>query len=219
MPINVIVAMCTNQGIGLRNNMPWNLPKDLKYFRKLTVGNNNNAVIMGKNTWNSAGFLKDRDNLILSNTLQTDDIHNSNVVKSFQTIDRLTKYTSTRNYDNIWVIGGAQIYKQYLENNLVDYIYLTYIDDVYDCDTYFPDIPDNYLSYKFEPYHELTDRGKSTYHLIYKRLQRDMQVEYKNSIWTVVDIHVDVYPHYYFTIRNEEAREIQTVKSKIKLLV
>ena len=48
--MNIIVAVCRNQGIGFKNTLPWKLKKELKYFKILTKGNGNNAVIMGKNT-------------------------------------------------------------------------------------------------------------------------------------------------------------------------
>jgi len=48
MKYQLIVAMCETRGIGYKNNLPWNIPEDLKYFSKLTRGNNNNAVVMGK---------------------------------------------------------------------------------------------------------------------------------------------------------------------------
>ena len=51
MNINIIVAMCKNNGIGYKNNLPWRISSDLKKFRKLTIGNKKNAIIMGKNTW------------------------------------------------------------------------------------------------------------------------------------------------------------------------
>lgn len=218
MPINLIVAMCKNKGIGRSNSMPWNLPSDLKYFRKLTIGNRKNAIIMGKNTWNSTGFLNNRDNLILSTRLQIDDTINGHVIKSFHNMEELTRYLSVANYDNTWIIGGAQIYEQFIHANVLDYIHLTYIDEIYECDTFFPDIPDNYLSYNYDVCDELTETGKQTYRLTYKRLQTGMMVKYKDTQWSVVCIHFDDYPQCYFTIRNDEGREIQTVKSKIKLL-
>ena len=51
MKFNIIVAKCNNNGIGINNTLPWNIPGDLKRFSKLTTGSGNNAIIMGKNTW------------------------------------------------------------------------------------------------------------------------------------------------------------------------
>ena len=65
------MAFDINRGIGKNNNLPWKISDDLKRFSKLTKGNNNNAIIMGRNTWDSLPNkpLSQRDNLILSTTL------------------------------------------------------------------------------------------------------------------------------------------------------
>ena len=76
MLINIIVAYEKNGGIGLNNSIPWKITSDLKKFKNLTIGNKNNALIMGKNTWLSIKKnLPFRDNLILSSSL---NIHNVN---------------------------------------------------------------------------------------------------------------------------------------------
>ena len=53
MKINIIVAIDNIMGIGKNNKLPWNIPNDLKYFSKLTRGNVNNAILMGRKTWES----------------------------------------------------------------------------------------------------------------------------------------------------------------------
>ncbi len=65
MHINGIVAVCKNGGIGLNNKLPWILKKDLQRFKKTTIGNGNNAISMGRNTWDSIPSLNGRDHLIL----------------------------------------------------------------------------------------------------------------------------------------------------------
>ena len=73
--INLIVAICNNNGIGYKNTLPWKIPTDLKKFKKLTQGKGNNAIIMGKNTYESIKkSLPNRDNLILSTQLEIDII-------------------------------------------------------------------------------------------------------------------------------------------------
>lgn len=145
MNINIIVAYCKKQGIGLNNNLPWSIKSDLKKFYKLTLGNGNNAIIMGKNTWesiNSTG-LKKRDNLILSTTLNFENIiENNNIVKTFNSPQCLISYCENRNYDNIWIIGGEKIYSYFLEkySAFINKIYITYIDKFYKCDSFFPKI-------------------------------------------------------------------------------
>ena len=217
MPIKGIVAICKNHGIGNNNSLPWKLPQDLKYFQTLTTGQCNNAIIMGKNTWNSIRFLKRRDHLIISATLNLDYKIDGNLVKSFKSMNDLTRYLHTSEYDNIWVIGGAQIFNIFIKLNLLDELYVTYIDDMYKCDTYFPDIPDIYILYKSEICNEKTKNNKYTQRLIYKQLKKDMNIIYKNDNWIIKNIHYENAPDIYFTIKNEMGREIQTIKSNINL--
>jgi dihydrofolate reductase len=220
MPINGIVARCNDNGIGINNTLPWRLSQDLKYFQGLTTGRGRNAIIMGKNTWNSAGFLKNRDHFILSTTLKLDYMRGRNRVKTFTSIDELMRYISStlsRDYDNIWIIGGSQIYKSFMHTNTIDSMYITDIDDKYDCDCYFPNIPDNYILYKSELSNETTKNGAKITRQIYKRLDIGTAVIYKNELWNVIGIHNDDYPNIYFTIKNDEQREIQTVKSKLTI--
>ena len=145
MLINGIVAMDINKGIGKNNNLPWTLKKDLRRFQKITTGNGNNALIIGRNTWNSINFLKERDHFILSKTIKLNYEQDGKLIKSFADIPELLKFLEDKKYDNIWVIGGSQIYKTFLDMSLIDELYITLINDSYDCDTHFPSIPDNYF--------------------------------------------------------------------------
>jgi dihydrofolate reductase len=139
--INIIVAICKNNGIGLNNKLPWYYSSDLKKFKTLTTGNKKNAVIMGKNTYQSINKnLLHRDNLILSKSLIINEKTDDYILKSFNNLDSLLNFTKTKNYENIWVIGGSQIYKLFLNKNIVDNIYLTYINQSYECDIFFPKI-------------------------------------------------------------------------------
>ena len=70
MGVNIIVAYCKGNGIGKNNALPWYIPQDLKHFSKLTKGNNNNMVVMGRKTWDSLPFkpLPNRRNIVLTST-------------------------------------------------------------------------------------------------------------------------------------------------------
>ncbi|MDC1321217.1 dihydrofolate reductase [Flavobacteriaceae bacterium] len=218
MHINGIVANSRNRGIGLNNKLPWKLPEDLKRFQRLTTGKGFNAVIMGRNTWESIPFLKNRDNLILSSTLNLDYEKEGNIVKTFNSIGSLQKYYEDRNYEKIWIIGGSEVYKQFIDANLLDHIYMTYINDEYNCDTYFPKLPENYFLIQKTPICELTERGKNTYILVYKQLKVGVKVIYDFNEWTLQKIHYEDSPKLYFTIQKSDGREKQTVKERIKLL-
>jgi dihydrofolate reductase len=124
-------------------------------FKKLTIGNGNNAIIMGRKTFESLNKVKgliNRDNLILSKSLKIDEYNGKNNVKSFASLEQLSEYVKTKNYSELWVIGGAEIYELFLnnykkqENSIfnINEIIITYIDNDYDCDCYFPDL-NNYI--------------------------------------------------------------------------
>jgi dihydrofolate reductase len=120
----------------------------------LTVGNKKNAIVMGRNTWESIKVpLSKRDNLILSNTIKLDFsfISNNinNLVKTFTDIKYVIKFCKERQYDELWIIGGTKIYEIFLNSNdyLIDEIYISYLDNIFNCDTFFPKIPEN--KYKF----------------------------------------------------------------------
>ncbi len=171
--IKGIVAFEKNGGMGNNNMLPWNHKKDLKYFRLLTKGNGNNCVVMGKNTFNSIGMaLPNRDNIVLSKTLNKSSINNSNVtvVNSW---DNVLKTINQSAYDDVWIIGGLSIYTQAIENNLIDEFYVTNIMHEYHCDTFFPInlLEDKYCELS-EMQKEDVDEGVK---LIYKKYTKNME--------------------------------------------
>lgn len=138
---NMIVAFDLYRGIGKDNKLPWYFPEDLKNFSKLTRGKGNNAIIMGRHTWESIPKtpLKNRDNLILSTTLNIEDNSpKNNYVKTFSDISEIDIYCKSQNYDTVWIIGGQKIYEQYLSHPNLQYIYVTFIPEDYKCDSWFP---------------------------------------------------------------------------------
>lgn len=138
MKLNIIVAICAyNNGIGFNNKLPWHYPDDLKYFSKITKGNGNNAIIMGRNTFESIGKkLPGRTNIILSKTLINNNLH------IFSNLNDSLTYCKLMNFDEVFIIGGESVYKQSID--LVDKIYLTKINQFYKCDTFFPEIPNRF---------------------------------------------------------------------------
>jgi len=133
--MKIIVATCKNFGIGFKNKLPWNLKSDLVKFKHLTIGNGNNAIVMGSNTWNSLPKqpLHNRFNCILSNSIEVDKKN----AKVFNNVDNLIEFTQSKKFDDVWIIGGEQIYNLFLEKDLVNSIFLTKIYENYVCDTYF----------------------------------------------------------------------------------
>ena len=163
--MKLIVAHDKNNGIGFENKLPWNHICDLRYFSKLTKGfNNNNCIIMGKNTYLSIGRpLPNRKNIVLSTTLQDDNI------TIFPTLELLLEYLNNNVFDDIWVIGGLQIYNLFLSEKLINELFVTYINKEYQCDTYFPFIENDFIediSYRKSEYSDKIE-------IIYKKFMKN----------------------------------------------
>jgi dihydrofolate reductase len=147
MKFHLIVALCKNNGIGINGNLPWRIKEDLAHFSKLTKGNGNNAVVMGRNTYHSLPkhYLEKRDNFIISSTIFMNEVTpEGEKIKTFKTIIEIINYLqdisvnfNSKKYDDIWIIGGSSIYDQFIEMGLIDKCYITYIDKEYKCDTFF----------------------------------------------------------------------------------
>lgn len=166
MKFNIIVAICKkNNGIGLKGHLPWDIKEDLHHFSKLTKGKGNNAVVMGSNTYNSlyCDCLPGRDNFILSNTLKINFTtkNGKNIVKTFTDIDAIIESCLANNYETAWIIGGGDIYRQFLKKKIVDTCYVTSIDRYFDCDITFPLLSAN--EWKIISNKELLDKYNDKY--------------------------------------------------------
>jgi dihydrofolate reductase len=126
--IAIIAAMTIDGIIGKGNQLPWNIPDELKHFKSSTQGS---TVIMGKKTFESIGRpLPKRNNIVLSPPGLT--IPDVTVCHSVEHALQVAE-----SYDNnIFVIGGAYTYEQFLP--LVDFLYISYIKKHYDGDVFFP---------------------------------------------------------------------------------
>ena len=137
--MNIVVATCKNRGIGIKNQLPWRLLADLYFFKYLTIGNEKNAVIMGKNTYLSFPKpLKYRDNIGLSTSLKAKKNKVFSATSMRKVIPHLYKY------DNVYLIGGERVYNEYIDSDQVKGIYHTHIEEDYECDTFFPEIPEKF---------------------------------------------------------------------------
>ncbi len=122
--------MTKNKIIGKNNWLPWEIPEELAMFRKLT---SNSTVIMGRKTYDSVGRpLPKRNNIIISRTPRFEDSRVEWATSMEQALEKAKKHEK-----NIFVIGGTQIYNMAIP--LVDKMYLSFIKEDYEGDTYFPD--------------------------------------------------------------------------------
>ncbi len=140
MLLSIIVAQSENRIIGRGNKLPWYLPEDLKYFKRITQGK---PIVMGRKTFESIGKpLPGRTNIVISRNpdYQSPGIH---VVASLdQALDLAEQQALIDGSEEMLVIGGAEIYQQALLQ--ADRLYVTQVHAVIDGDASFPEI-DNSL--------------------------------------------------------------------------
>jgi dihydrofolate reductase len=153
MMINVAVAITENGGIGLKGGLPWpHLKDDMALFSKRTTGAGNNAVLMGKNTWQSIPErrrpLKNRTNIIISTSLPT----TSSYCNIFSSIHDALTHCEAAKYDEVWIIGGSRMYNEFLNayHDKVHRVYITYVctngeRENYECDTFINIPHESYL--------------------------------------------------------------------------
>ncbi len=140
-----IVAVDKAMGIGKDGELPWRIKKEIQYFKEVTTKTHDsqkqNMVIMGRTTWESIPEkfrpLPGRMNVIL--TSQEDfQAPGAKVAHSLNDAIELADEA----IETIFLIGGARVFKESLES--CDGLYVTKIHKVYECDTFFPQIPENF---------------------------------------------------------------------------
>lgn len=143
--VYLIIAIDKNGVMGNDGKLCWHLPSDLKHFKNETK---NYPLIMGANTYNSLpNVLPNREHLVLSNTLYGDE--NKSV---FTSIYEALNYCQESNYERVYVIGGANVIKQFASLNLFDELIISHIDtEINDADTSI-DIYDNLQLSKWSLY-------------------------------------------------------------------
>lgn len=143
--MNAIVAADMHKGIGKNGDLLIHIKADMKRFRELTE---NHVVIMGRKTLESLPNgkpLKNRTNVILTRNL---DYHPDGCIV-VHSIDEIKNGILTNfNSKDVFVIGGGEIYKQLLP--LCDTVYMTYLDRIFDADTFFPELPNTEWSLENE---------------------------------------------------------------------
>ena len=154
--LSIIVAMSKNNVIGKDNQLIWHISEDLKNFKRLTTGH---TIIMGRNTFESLGrVLPNRKHIVFSRDINY-QIKDANV-KVVHDIAEIEKYINSN--EEAFVIGGEAIYRLLLP--YVNKMYITYIDEKFDGDTYFPEI--DYSKWNVIDKKEKTEDNKLNYYFI-----------------------------------------------------
>ncbi len=133
MHLSIIVATDLSNGIGKNNQLIWHLPNDLKHFKQLTTGH---CMLMGRKNFESIGrVLPNRTSVIISRNTNY-EAEGCIVVASVE-----AALQAVQHEDEVFVIGGGEIYRQML--GLVSKIYLTLVHHRFDADTFFPELNEN----------------------------------------------------------------------------
>ncbi|MDA1060209.1 MAG: dihydrofolate reductase [bacterium] len=146
-PIYIIVAVDENNGIGKNGTLPWHFSKEMKYFKKATLHTEDpdkqNMVVMGRKTWESIDTqyrpLKNRKNIVLTH----DPDYKAEGAIIAQSLEEAFDLADEE-IEKIFIIGGGKVFKDSLKHPKLLGIYLTRIQSEYDCDTFFPEIPDKF---------------------------------------------------------------------------
>ena len=179
MTFNIIVAMDLVRGIGKDGKLPWHLPGELKHFKDITARTSskskNNIVVMGRKTWESLPDkfrpLPGRINLVLTKNDDFSVPQNVFKAKNFLDIFEITKKEPIGDViENIFVIGGEQIFREAMKRSECQKLYVTHILHSFSCDTFFPPFQKTFQQMtKSEP---LREGNVSYYFAEYERDKR-----------------------------------------------
>jgi dihydrofolate reductase len=164
--ISIIVAVAKDNVIGKDNKLLWHISEDLKRFKRITT---NKKMIMGRKTFQSLpGILPNREHIII--TRDKNFIIDSDKVEIVHDLSSLLEMYS-KCEEEIFIIGGAEIYKQFLP--YAQKLYLTKVEEAFEGDTYFPKI--NYDEFKTEYISEQFTDEKNGLHYTFIDLKRIWQ--------------------------------------------
>ena len=132
--VTLVVAADRDDGIGYNGGLPWRLPSDLKFFRRVTTGH---PVIMGRKTFESIGKpLPERTNIVVSRNTALNLPAGTRQASSL--VAALAMAVHAPGGDEIMVIGGAELFRQAMGQ--ARRIYLTRLHESFPADTYLPPI-------------------------------------------------------------------------------
>ena len=158
MIISFVAAMGKNKVIGKNNSLPWSMPADMKRFKELTMGK---LIIMGRKTFESIGApLPRRINIIIT---RDHEYEAEGCIVAHSADEALN---AAKSAEEAMVIGGSQIYKEFLPR--ANRMHLTIIDADFEGDAYFPE-------YRIEEWEETA----------YEEHERDAENKYNYAFITL----------------------------------
>ena len=155
-PFQIIAAVCKGNGLGYAGGIPWSCPADMAFFKETTTRVTNkraqNAVIMGRRTWESLpkryAPLKSRFNVVITRDYRKFEQQYGGPdtgVAAFPSLLQAHMWLQERgDIETQFIIGGRGLYVEALQKNWSNKLYLTNIPEPYECDVFFPQIPSYY---------------------------------------------------------------------------
>ena len=157
--VGIVAVAKRNNGIGANNDLLWRLPGDMAFFKQQTMGF---PVVTGRKNYESIPEkfrpLPGRQNIVV--TRQDLTFEGADVAHSLEEGIAMAK---TYNQEQVFVIGGGQIYKEALDKNLLTHMIITWVDGDFEADTFFPKIhPDDWVLKSAES-HEPDEKNAHSY--------------------------------------------------------
>jgi dihydrofolate reductase len=156
--ITIIAAIAQNNALGKNNDLIWHLPADLKRFKQRTTGH---YILMGRNTFESIGRpLPNRTTVIIT--------RNENYAKEGCLIAHSLEdaIEMAKEEEQVFIIGGAQVYENAIENNVADVLDITLVHEAFDADVFFPEIDLNIWKEVAREDFEADEKSKLAYSFV-----------------------------------------------------
>lgn len=159
--ISIIVAVSDDWGIGKNNDLLWNIPEDMRRFKRLTTGK---TVIMGKKTWYSLPKrpLPNRTNIVITD-VPGEKIEGA--VTAYSIRDAIDKSNPA---EENFIIGGGSIYRQFLP--FADKLYITHVHKNAEADVFFPVIGEGWEKVEVEEY-PATEQYPAYTYVVYRQIE------------------------------------------------
>ena len=165
MIISQIVASARNNVIGKDNDLPWHLPDDMQFFKDTTKGHH---ILMGRKNFESIPMkfrpLPGRVNIVITRQ----DDYQADGTRVFNTIEEGIQFARAAGEEELFIIGGAEIYNQTISQT--DRVYLTEINAEVDGDAHFPELDTSEWIEKERVHHPVDERHQFDFDfVIYER--------------------------------------------------
>ncbi|MBN8702025.1 MAG: dihydrofolate reductase [Bacteroidetes bacterium] len=160
MKISLIAAIATNNAIGKDNNLLWHLPADMKIFKEKTTGH---CIVTGRKNYESIPEkfrpLPNRTNIVITRNPN----YNAPGAIVASSVQEAIEIAKQKGESELFIIGGAEIYKQTID--IADTLYITHVDGTFEADAFFPEITSSWKQIEKRDYVQ-DEKNKYNFSLI-----------------------------------------------------